>query len=431
MRVKSYKESSDFMFGLLGKKLGHSFSKTIHEKFIDKEYKLIETDNLNQFFNENTISGLNVTIPYKKEVIKYLDKLSTEAKEIGAVNTVINKNGTLFGYNTDYYGLDKSLKYHGISVANKTIIILGNGSTSRTISYYCTKNSAKKIIILARNPKENEYNFNDVSRYSDASIVFNATPVGMFPNNNTNTLINLKQLPHLTSVIDVVYNPLRSNLILEAEELGIKAVNGLLMLIYQAIKSIELFHNITISDEIVTKYYKELTIEKLNFVFIGMPMSGKTFFSRLASSKYNKKQVEIDEEITIFANNSIDNIFKNHGENHFRSLETKIISKYAKLNNQAISCGGGVILNKENMVNLKQNGIIIFIDMPLELLKQCNPKKRPLLQDKNNLETLYNDRIALYRSFQDITINKTSFDKNAVMRQIEVKIDEYISTKWS
>lgn len=419
------------MYGLLGKKLGHSFSKTIHEEFTSEEYKLIETNNLDQFFNETSFNGLNVTIPYKKEIIPYLDKLSPEANAIGVVNTVINRNNKLFGYNTDYYGLDKSLGYYDIKVKNQTVLILGNGSTSSTISYYCKVKGAKKIVVLGRNPNHNEYYFNDISKFKDATIVFNATPVGMFPNNSDNTLIDLSTLPKVETVVDMVYNPLRSNLIIAAEALNIKAVNGLLMLIYQAIKAIELFHNTVISDEVVLKYYHKLLTEKLNLIFVGMPMSGKSFYSRLVSTYYNKILIEIDDEISVQAKDSIENIFRSKGEPHFRNIEKQIISKYSKLNNQAISCGGGVILNKENMVNLKQNGIIIFIDMPLDLLMRCNPKNRPLLQDKDNLVKLYNDRISLYKTFQDITIHKTSFDKNAVMQQIEVKINEYISTKWS
>jgi shikimate dehydrogenase len=207
------------MFGLLGKKLGHSFSKTIHENFTNEEYKLIETNNLNQFFNDYSFKGLNVTIPYKQDVIKHLDELSPEASEINSVNTVIFENGKLIGYNTDDFGLSKMLNYYNIDVSNKTIIILGNGSTSRTIQHYCSKNHAKKVVVLARNPMENEYYFKDVVNFREASIIFNATPVGMFPNNNQSIPISLNELPNLDSVVDMIYNPLRSLFILEAEEL--------------------------------------------------------------------------------------------------------------------------------------------------------------------------------------------------------------------
>ncbi|AIO18289.1 Shikimate dehydrogenase [Candidatus Izimaplasma bacterium HR1] len=419
------------MYGLLGKKLSHSFSKTIHEQFTNTKYELIETSSLDQFFKTRQIEGINVTIPYKNKIIPYLDELSPEAREINAVNAVISRNGKLLGYNTDYYGLNKTLDYYNIKVKDQTIIILGNGSTSKTISYYCKKNLAKKVIILARNPKSNEYNLNKVDNFKSTTIVFNATPVGMFPNNNQGALVELSNLPNLTSVVDVIYNPIRSNLLIAAEELKLTAVNGLLMLIYQAVESIKLFHNIHISDVEVIDYYHKLQFKKQNLVFIGMPMSGKTFLSNLTSKKYNKNFVDIDEEITIYTRDSIENTFKNQGEDYFRNVESNIISKYSKLNNQAISCGGGVILNKENMVNLKQNGIIIFIDMPLTLLKKCNPRNRPLLKDKSNIERLYSERYRLYKSFADITIHKTSFNEKAIMRQIEVNINEYISTKWS
>lgn len=416
------------MYGLLGRKLGHSFSKTIHEELTNEPYKLIEVEKLDQFFKNTQFKGLNVTIPYKQDVIQYLDELSPEAKEINAVNTIIFRSGKLKGYNTDYYGLSKALSYNDINVTNKTILIMGNGSTSRTIMYYCKQNLAQNITVLARNPKENEYNFSDVDNFKNVDIIFNSTPVGMFPNNNQELLVDLSTFPNLTSVIDVVYNPLRSNLLIEAERLGKQTVNGLSMLIFQAIKSIELFHNIAIDDGEANTYYKKLLFDKKNLVFIGMPMSGKSLYSRLCSTRYNKDLVDIDNKIVEYSNDSISNIFNNHGEKYFRTLESNIIIKYSKLNKQAISCGGGVILSKENMVNLKQNGIIIFIDAPLSLLYQCNPKDRPLLQDRNNLDKLYEARYDKYIEYADVVIDKQNFDKNNLMKQIEVKLNEYIST---
>ena len=416
------------MYGLLGKKLGHSFSKTIHEEFTKQPYKLIEVEKLEQFFSTTQFQGLNVTIPYKQSVIEYLDELSTEAKEINAVNTIIFRSGKLIGYNTDYYGLGKALSYNDITVTNKSILIMGNGSTSRTIQYYCKTNLAQNITILARNPKGNEYNLSDVDNFKNVDIIFNATPVGMFPNNNQAQLLELATFPNLTSVIDVVYNPLRSNLLIEAERLGIQTVNGLSMLIYQAKKSIELFHDIKINDDIVNTYYRKLLFQKKNLVFIGMPMSGKSFFSRLCAKRFNKSLVDIDIEIVKYANDSIPNIFQNKGEIHFRNIESDVILNHSKLNNQAISCGGGVILSKENMVNLKQNGIIIFIDVPLSLLYKCNPKERPLLKDKSNLENLYYTRYDKYVEYADIIIDKTNFNENELMQQIEVKLNEYIGT---
>lgn len=416
------------MFGLLGKKLGHSFSKSIHETMTDKEYTLFETDNLKQFFATTPFTGLNVTIPYKQDVIPYLDELSTEAQEIGVVNTIARQGGKLIGYNTDFYGLQKALELHDISVLDQEIIILGNGSTSRTIKHYCDIFSAKRITILARNPRENEYHFNDVDNFKTATIVFNATPVGMFPNNYEDPLIDLNRLPNIVSLVDVIYNPLRSNVLIEANKRGITTVNGLFMLISQAIKAIEIFHNSTIPDEKVVQYYHKLRFEMSNIAFIGMPMSGKTFFASKIASLYNKDFIDIDREIERTYSMKIPEIFHIHGETTFRKWEKSILMDISKQHNKAISCGGGVILNEENMNALRQNSVIVFIDVPLSLLQKCNPKGRPLLKDKKNLENLYHTRYHLYQAYADITIHKESFDETITLQEIEVKFNEYFGT---
>jgi shikimate dehydrogenase len=416
------------MYGLLGKKLGHSFSKKVHEHFTKKEYNLIETDNLDRFFEFPNYIGLNVTIPYKTSVIPYLDELSTEAKDLNAVNTIFFKSGKIYGYNTDYYGLKKSLEYNDISVSNKHVMIMGNGSTSRTIQYYCRQNNAKIITVLARNPKENEHHFNDVDNFTSAQIIFNATPVGMFPNNNQRLLVSIDKLTELDSVVDLVYNPLRSNLLIAAENRGIKAVNGLLMLLYQAVKSIEIFHDFTISDQDVITYYKYLTLHMKNLVFIGMPMSGKSYLAKLVSKRLGKELFDTDNAIENYVNDSIENIFKYQGEKYFRKVENRIIFEISKQHNKAISCGGGVILRKDNMTLLKQNGIIIFIDASLNLLKRCNPKGRPLLQNASNLERLFDQRYPIYKKYADIIIEKEHFREKEILHQIEVKINEYINT---
>jgi shikimate dehydrogenase len=416
------------MFGLLGKKLNHSFSKDIHETMVEHEYKLFETDDLKQFFTTTRFSGLNVTIPYKKDVIPYLDELSTEAQEIGVVNTIVNHSGKLIGYNTDYYGLQKALELHDISVSNKHVIILGNGSTSRTIQHLCKNFFAKKITVLARNPNENEYHFSDVDNFKSATIVFNATPVGMFPNNNQQPLISLNSLPNLVSVMDVVYNPLRSTLLIEAEKRGIKAVNGLFMLICQAIKAIEIFHNTIISHDKVVQYYEKLRFNLHNIAFIGMPMSGKTFFAKKIATSYNKEFIDLDDYVESIHGISIPNIFTQYGESTFRLWEANAVKEVSKQHNKAISCGGGVILNEENITALKQNSIIVFIDVTLPFLKKCNPKGRPLLKDKKNLDILYHQRKPLYQLYADITIHKDTFDETITMQEIEVKLYEYFSS---
>jgi len=416
------------MYGLLGKVLKHSFSKEIHEYFTNQPYRLFEINDLKKFFSTNTFSGLNVTIPYKKDVIPYLDQLSSEAEALQSVNTIVNKQGSLIGYNTDYYGLEKALQYKGITVQGRDVIIVGNGSTSRTIQYYCAQKSAKNIVVLARNPKSNEHHFDRVSKFKNTTIIFNATPVGMFPNNNESFPINLDELPHLVSAIDMIYNPLRSPLLMEAKKRNIQAVNGLFMLISQAVKSIELFHNLIISDDDVIKYHRFLTQKMSNFFFIGMPMSGKTFFAKLVGKKYHKDVVDLDHVLEEENHMPITEIFAHFGESTFRSMEKSIVCKYSKQHNKAISCGGGVVLDKQNIYHLKQNGVLFFLDMPLYLLKTCNPRNRPLLQDKKNIERLYNERYDLYTKNADIIIPKTTYEKNLTMGIIEVKINEYFNS---
>jgi shikimate dehydrogenase len=416
------------MYGLLGKKLGHSFSKEIHETFTNKQYKLIELQEIAPFMIEKDFIGINVTIPYKKDVIPFIDELSVDAKSIGVVNTIINKSGKLIGYNTDIYGLQKSLEYNKVSLFNKEVIILGNGSTSRTIEYFCKTKKAKKIIVLARNPLKSQYTFEDIVKFSSSTIIFNATPVGMYPNNIEGLNINLDLLPNLELVMDVIYNPLASSLIVEANKIGIQTVNGLLMLIFQAIKAIELFQGYKIKDNDVIIFYKDLLFKISNLVFIGMPMSGKSYFTKKVGTLFNKEVVDIDDEIEKTADMSITNIFEKYGETHFRKLEYDEVVKQSKTNNKAISCGGGVIKNQLNIDYLKQNGVILFIDFPLVDLIKCNPKGRPLLQKHNTLEKLYNERYHLYRENADIIIYKTSYDESETMRQIEVKINEYFNT---
>ncbi len=416
------------MYGLIGKTLKHSYSKEIHEKLQKEKYNLIELDKLDSFFLEKNFNGINVTIPYKKEVITYCNNLNETAKKTYSVNTIVNNNGVLTGYNTDYDGLLFLLEYNNVSLENKNILILGNGSTSRTIQLVCSDTKASKIIVSARNPKLNEVNFTNLNNYQKIDIIFNATPVGMYPNNDDSLNIDLHNFSNLEVIIDLIYNPFETKILYNARTQGIKTINGLLMLVHQAVRSSEIFHNITYDKNTTISLYKSILLNTTNFVLIGMPMSGKSYFSRLLGNKYNKKAVDIDKLIEINSNQSIDNIFKIYGEKTFRMLETQTIKKISKSNSQTISIGGGAILNKKNIAYLKQNGIIIFLDVPLSLLKTFNPKNRPLLKNKYTIEKLYKERYYLYKKYADITIFKDTLDISKTIKQIEVKIDEYINT---
>lgn len=416
------------MRGLIGKKLSHSYSKLIHETIDNITYNLIELDKLDSFFQEKKFDAINVTIPYKQEVIQYLDELSEEASIIGTVNTIVNKNGYLIGYNTDYFGLEFLLEYNNISLESKVIGILGNGSTMRTIQYISRIKNARKIIVFARNPKQNQCHFSDEKDLKQVDILFNATPNGMFPNNNDDILVDITHMPNLSSVIDLVYNPLRSNLILAAQENKIKAVNGFIMLVHQAVKANELFNNCRYNNDLTISIYKDLYKKLLNIVLIGMPMSGKSYYAKQISHTYKKDLLDIDSLIENEYNMTISEIFKSFGESKFRELETQTTMKYSKAVNSAISTGGGVILNKRNITYLKQNGIIIFLDAPLELLKQCNPKGRPLLKNQDNLDRLYKERYNLYISQCDKKVVKRGFKRKETLLKIEVKVNEFINS---
>jgi len=416
------------MYCLIGKKLGHSYSKEIHESLSETIYNLIELDKLDSFFKEKHFKACNITIPYKKEVIKYCDYLSETATRTQSVNSIVNIKGKLHGYNTDYDGLKYLLHFNDITIKNKSISILGNGSTSRTIQILCKDLNAKEINVYARNPNQEEEHLNTIENNQNTNIIFNATPVGMFPNNANSLDINLNIHKNLEAVVDLIYNPHETDILKKARKLKIKSVNGLLMLIHQAVKSSEIFHQTIYSIDVTDEIYKSILFKTLNFVFIGMPMSGKSFFSKVVSKKYGKEVVDIDKVIMMDEDTSIESIFRLKGEEYFRLLETKTIEKISKLHNLAVSTGGGTILNEKNIDYLKQNGIIIFLDVPFSLLKTFNPKNRPLLRDKSNLNKLYQDRYPLYKKYSDITVIKNSYDEIETLSRIEEKINEYFNS---
>jgi len=416
------------MRGLIGKKLSHSFSKEIHETLDQQEYNLIELAELDSFFREKAFSAINVTIPYKSDVIPFLDTVSESAKEINAVNTIVNENGKLRGYNTDVDGLLYAFDYYKVSIKNRVIGIIGNGATSRTVKYGSTLKKAKIIKVFARNPKENEYPLSDISLHKDINIIINATPNGMYPNNNQKTLINVEDFPTLEFVLDLVYNPLKTKLILEAREHNVRAENGLIMLIHQAVKANELFNKITYKKRTTNTIFKDIYLRQLNIVLIGMPMSGKSYYSRQIAKAYNKGLVDIDKEIEYTQKKSIQELFNEYGESGFRNIETRIIELKSKELNKAISTGGGVVLNTNNIQLLKQNGVVVFLDVSLEELMNMPTKGRPLLKDPNNLIDLFSERYDLYKNYCDVRIVKNGFNTKETMIKIGVKINEYINS---
>ena len=416
------------MRGLIGKKLSHSFSKEIHEKLDQQEYNLIELSELDSFFQEKNFQAINVTIPYKSDVIPFLDEISDSAKEINAVNTIVNQNGILHGYNTDIDGLIYTFDYYNVSLVNKVVGIIGNGATSSTVKYVSVRKKAKNIKVFARNPKENEYPLSDIASHTDIEVLINATPNGMYPNNDANLIVNLNDFLQIEFVLDLIYNPLKTKLILEAKRLKIRAANGLMMLIHQAVRANELFNCVIHEHRVTNTLYRDIYQRQMNIVLIGMPMSGKTYYSRKIAKTYNKEFIDIDSEIEYTQMKSIPDIFAEQGESVFREIESSIVYKKSKELNKAISTGGGIVLNPKNIELLKQNGVVIFLDVSLEDLKNIRPKGRPLLQDSNNLVLLYNNRYELYINACDIRIPKKGFDTGKTMRKIEVKLNEYINS---
>lgn len=418
-------------FGLLGKTLKYSFSKSIHEDITRKKYDLIELESIDLFMKDKPFTGINVTIPYKQEVIPYIDTLSNEVKAIGTVNTIVNDEGILYAYNTDAFGFEYLLTYNDILINKKNVLILGNGSTSKTIQYVCDKLKAKNVYVSGRIPVNDEIHLNDIYELKNIDVIINATPVGTFGNPVRSLDINLDTWPQLVAVVDVVYNPLNTPLLIKAKTKNIKAVNGLLMLVAQASKSIEYFHKTKVTHETINKTYLDILRKKINITLIGMPMSGKSLYGKKLASKLNKVFKDSDNEIETKLKMSIPNIFKIEGESYFRRVESNVIYDLSQNNNQLISCGGGVPMFEENVNNLKQNGLIIFINTPLETLKNMNTGQRPLLKNNKSLELLFEARYNTYINAADVVFNKTSLDINKNVESLVVLINEYISSQWT
>ncbi len=396
---------SKITYGLLGEKLPHSFSAEIHSMIGEYDYKLHELtlSELDGFLRKKNFKAVNVTMPYKEAVIPYLDHVSDEAKTIGAVNTIVNKKGILFGYNTDYLGLRALISKEKISLHGKTVAILGTGGTSKTAKAVATALGAKSIITVSRRSAEGTVTYGELETLCDGiEIIINTTPVGMYPSADKSP-VDPRNFPRLEAVIDVIYNPIRTELILQSERLGIKAVGGLYMLVAQAIYASEYFTDKKYSTRLFDDIYSRILSDKQSIVLIGMPSSGKSTVGKILEKTTNKKLKDIDSEIEITEEKTISEIFAESGESYFRDLESAEIDKYSLQNNLIIATGGGAILREENVMNLKRNGKIFFIDRPLEALMPT--PDRPLAQDRAAIEKRYRERYILYRRYADHIID--------------------------
>lgn len=390
-------------YGCIGKKLTHSFSKEIHSRLADYEYELIELNEneLEDFIKGKDFSAINVTIPYKQTVIPYLDSLSDVAKHIGAVNTIVNRNGKLYGYNTDYYGMKALIERIGIDLKNKKVLILGTGGTSKTARVLTEDMGASEIITVSRTKSENHITYDEaINEHSDAEIIINTTPSGMYPDCDSQP-IDISFFNNLEGVVDAVYNPLCTSLVLNAKAKGIKAEGGLYMLVMQAVVAVEKFLDAEIPKAVADNVYESVFASKENIVLTGMPGSGKSTVGKLLNiDGFNF--VDTDEEIEKLCGCTIKELISSKGEKFFRDFETKVIKDVSSKGSQIISTGGGVVLREENVHYLKRNGKLFFINADFERL--CPTDNRPLSDTKEKLRKLYDERIDIYKFTADVIV---------------------------
>ena len=392
-------------YGLIGEHLTHSFSKVIHEKIADYVYEIkeIEPQNVDAFMKFKDFLAINVTIPYKETVMPYLDYIDKSAEKIGAVNTIVNKNGKLYGYNTDYPGMMGLINKIGLTIKDKKVLIIGTGGTAKTATAVTSDMGAKEIIYVYKSKTDNAYSYDEIYKHhTDTEIIFNTSPVGMYPKND-GIPIDLTKFPRLEGVLDVVYNPLKTNLVIEAQGLGIKAEGGLYMLASQAICAYEHFMDTKASDTLCDTIYNEILSEKDNIILIGMPSSGKTTVGKILAEKTGKAFVDTDDEIVKKIGMDIPTYFSKYGEAEFRKIECEVIKEISPKNSLIIATGGGAILNSDNIKRLKQNGSIYFLDRSLD--KLIPTSDRPLSSNIDALKKRYNERYPIYLAACDIKVD--------------------------
>ncbi len=404
-------------YGCIGEHLKHSFSKEIHNALSDYDYEIreIARAELDAFCLERPFSAINVTIPYKELVIPHLYYIDDFAKEIGAVNTVVNRDGKLYGYNTDFYGMTMLLRHAGITVEGKKVIILGTGGTSKTAFAVAKSEGAKDIFRVSRGGKEGAITYKELyENHTDAEVIINTTPLGMFPNIFDNSL-DISRFPDLSGVIDAVYNPLRTPLISAALERGISAEGGLYMLVAQAVRASEIFLDKTYPENTLDKVFDKILQEKENVVLTGMPASGKSTVGVMLAEELGREFIDTDDMITEKAGMQITDIFSKYGEKYFRDLEEECVKAASARSSVVIATGGGVPLRESNVRALKQNGKLFFIDRPLESLVPTS--SRPLSSDRASIEKRYNERYGLYLETCDERVDARC-DAQAVAERI-------------
>ena len=403
-------------YGLIGAKLGHSYSVPIHAQLGDYDYRLYERteDEFVQLMRRRDFKGLNVTIPYKKLAFELCDALSDTAREVGSVNTVVRRgDGSLYGHNTDIGGFIALAKRAGVEIAGKKAVILGSGGTSLTARAACRRLGAREIVVVSR---RGPVDYGALYRnHADAEVLVNTTPVGMYPKNG-HSAADISRLPGLTGVLDVIYNPDRTALILDAEARGLPCAGGLYMLVGQAREASELFTGREIPESETERIHALLRGEALNVILVGMPGSGKSSVGRALAGRMGRPFVDCDAEIVNRAGKPIPRIFSEDGEAAFRALEADVIADVCREKGRVVATGGGAVLRGDNVRAMRQNGAVLLVERSLEALSMDG---RPLSTSRDALEAMWRARNPHYRAAADAAIDNNTALEGAVKRAEE------------
>ncbi len=414
-------------YGLIGGRLGHSYSKLIHEQLAGYSYTLcpLPTEaEADAFLRARAFKAINVTIPYKEFVMPYCDAIDDAAKAIGSVNTIVNRNGRLEGHNTDFAGLKWLLRTHGVALAGRAVMLLGTGGTKKTAFAVAKAAGAREIVVVSRRAGAGVISYEDAAKRADVDVLINTSPVGMYPNTGA-CLVDPARYPKLEAVVDVIYNPFCTELLLRAAERGVKAVDGLGMLCAQAKYAAEYFTGLSIPDTEIDRVCKLLRKQIANVVLIGMPGCGKSSVGRLLAERLGKKFVDADGEAEKRIGGPISSILTPGDEKPFRDLESAVLADLCKENGSVIATGGGAVLRAENVRAMRQNGVIVYVRRPVAALALGGG--RPLSQSRADAAKLFEARAPLYKATADLTVDNLKTPADAareICERLEGKLYE-------